>query len=44
MHRILFYLRTWLAVVVMSSVLSGCNSLQDAWDNRGVPPQSEPDE
>jgi hypothetical protein len=44
MHRTLFRLSLWLAFVAFATALSGCHSLKDVWDSRGIPPQSEPQE
>lgn len=42
MDRTLYHLRLWLALVALAATFSGCNSLKDAWDSRGIPQQSEP--
>ncbi len=42
MYRKLYHLLLVAALVGLATAASGCNSLKDAWDNRGVPGQSEP--
>jgi hypothetical protein len=42
MNRKLYHLLLVLALVGFATAASGCNSLEDAWDSRGVPSQSEP--
>jgi hypothetical protein len=42
MHQKLYHLLFVAALVAFATAASGCNSLKDAWGNRGVPSQSEP--
>lgn len=34
---------TILFALLLVCLASGCNSVRDAWNTRGMPPQSEPD-
>ena len=38
----LYHLLLVMALAVVAPAVSGCTSLKDAWDSRGVPRQTEP--
>ena len=42
MNRTLYHLLLVMVLVGYVMAASGCHSFKDAWDNRGVPSQSEP--
>ncbi len=42
MNQKLYHLLIVVALAAVATAVSGCNSLKDAWDSRGVPSQSEP--
>ena len=42
MNQKLFHVVFLVALAATTLASSGCNSLKDAWDTRGLPSQSEP--
>jgi len=42
MNQKLFQLVFLVALATAALAATGCNSLKDAWDTRGLPSQSEP--
>lgn len=42
MNRKLYHLLLVVALAAVATAASGCNSLKDTWNNRGIPRQSEP--